>query len=114
MAPCAPLYGSVTCATASFPPFHYGYWDTPAGHRPDGAGRAANEATVTDWDPVSKQPIYKTCAARITLIERGVGRPAPAPTVTASAPVGSDGTTAATGERSSHATEIIVGEEGRQ
>ncbi|MEU2060798.1 nitrate reductase [Streptomyces sp. NPDC013455] len=56
-----------------FLPFHYGYWDTPAGHRPagDGPGRAANEGTVTDWDPVSKQPLFKTCAARVTLVERG-------------------------------------------
>ncbi|WP_251091822.1 nitrate reductase [Streptomyces sp. Caat 7-52] len=56
-----------------FLPFHYGYWDTPAGHRPadDGPGRAANETTITDWDPVSKQPLFKTCAARVTLVERG-------------------------------------------
>ncbi|MEU0441811.1 nitrate reductase [Streptomyces sp. NPDC006186] len=55
-----------------FLPFHYGYWDTPGGHRPegDGAGRAANEATVTDWDPVSKQPLFKTCAARVVLVAR--------------------------------------------
>lgn len=53
-----------------FLPFHYGYWDTPAGHRPpdDGPGRAANETTVTDWDPVSKQPLFKTGAARVTLV----------------------------------------------
>ncbi|MEV5175417.1 molybdopterin-dependent oxidoreductase [Streptomyces flaveolus] len=56
-----------------FVPFHYGYWDTPGGHRPagDGPGRAANEGTVTDWDPVSKQPLFKTCAARVTLVARG-------------------------------------------
>ncbi|MDQ0597189.1 anaerobic selenocysteine-containing dehydrogenase [Streptomyces canus] len=55
-----------------FVPFHYGYWDTPEGHRPpDGrAGRAANEGTITDWDPVSKQPLFKTCAARVTLVAR--------------------------------------------
>ncbi|MET9580443.1 nitrate reductase [Streptomyces massasporeus] len=55
-----------------FLPFHYGYWDTPAGHRPpdDGPGRAANETTVTDWDPVSKQPLFKTGAARVTLVAR--------------------------------------------
>ncbi|MEU9206414.1 nitrate reductase [Streptomyces sp. NPDC048415] len=55
-----------------FLPFHYGYWDTPAGHRPpdDGAGRAANESTVTDWDPVSKQPLFKAGAARVTLVAR--------------------------------------------
>ncbi|MFG2352095.1 molybdopterin oxidoreductase family protein [Streptomyces sp. NPDC048521] len=56
-----------------FVPFHYGYWDTPAGHRPadDGAGRAANEGTITEWDPASKQPLFKTCAARVTLVEPG-------------------------------------------
>ncbi|MGW4895697.1 molybdopterin oxidoreductase family protein [Kitasatospora sp. NPDC004240] len=71
-----------------FVPFHYGYWDTPAGHRPGGAGgRAANETTVTDWDPVSKQPLFKTAAARVTLVERGDGTAAPAPTTTASAPL---------------------------
>ncbi|MFE0455259.1 molybdopterin oxidoreductase family protein [Streptomyces sp. NPDC058914] len=59
-----------------FLPFHYGYWDTPEGYRPpDGvAGRAANETTVTDWDPVSKQPLFKTGAARVTLVaRRGTG-----------------------------------------
>ena len=55
-----------------FLPFHYGYWDTPAGHRPPdgGPGRAANETTVTDWDPVSKQPLFKSGAARVTLVTR--------------------------------------------
>ncbi|MFG3722996.1 molybdopterin oxidoreductase family protein [Streptomyces massasporeus] len=58
-----------------FLPFHYGYWDTPAGHRPPdgGPGRAANEATVTDWDPVSKQPLFKSGAARVTLVARRAG-----------------------------------------
>ncbi|SOE58825.1 Molydopterin dinucleotide binding domain-containing protein [Streptomyces sp. OV198] len=59
-----------------FVPFHYGYWDTKAGHGPDGdtPGRAANETTVTDWDPASKQPLFKTAAAALHLVERG-GRP---------------------------------------
>ena len=48
-----------------FLPFHYGYWDTPGGYQPDGAGRAANELTLTDWDPPSKQPIFKTAAANV-------------------------------------------------
>ncbi|MEU2122602.1 molybdopterin oxidoreductase family protein [Nocardia niwae] len=44
-----------------FIPFHYGYWD-----RGDGAhDRAANELTRTDVDPASKQPLFKTAAARI-------------------------------------------------
>ena len=72
-----------------FVPFHYGYWDTEAGHEPDGAGRAANELTITDWDPASKQPLFKTAAARLERVEAAEGRPAPAPTTTGSAPVAS-------------------------
>ncbi|MDT0446749.1 molybdopterin oxidoreductase family protein [Streptomyces johnsoniae] len=58
-----------------FLPFHYGYWDTPEGHRPPAGepGRAANETTVTDWDPVSKQPLFKTAAARVARAEPGAG-----------------------------------------
>jgi hypothetical protein len=41
-----------------FVPFHYGYWDVEAGA---GQERAANEMTVTDWDPVSKQPLCGWC-----------------------------------------------------
>ncbi|MFI8962580.1 molybdopterin oxidoreductase family protein [Streptomyces sp. NPDC053493] len=71
-----------------FVPFHYGYWDTESGKGPgDGApGRAANELTVTDWDPASKQPLFKVSAADLVLVERADGRPSPAPTTTASAP----------------------------
>jgi anaerobic selenocysteine-containing dehydrogenase len=47
-----------------FVPFHYGYWDLgDAG--PTGRGRAANELTITAWDPVSKQPLFKTAAVRV-------------------------------------------------
>ncbi|WP_327425408.1 nitrate reductase [Streptomyces sp. NBC_01707] len=72
-----------------FVPFHYGYWDTPAGSGPDETtpGRAANETTITAWDPASKQPLFKTAAAALILIERGNGKRAPAPTNTASAPM---------------------------
>jgi anaerobic selenocysteine-containing dehydrogenase len=66
-----------------FLPFHYGYWDTEAGHEPGGNPRAANELTLTDWDPASKQPLFKTAAARIELLET-CDTPAPAPTNTAS------------------------------
>ena len=69
-----------------FVPFHYGYWDTDGGHEPDGEGRAANELTITDWDPASKQPIFKTAAAAITKVRDGDG-PSAAPTTTGSAPV---------------------------
>ncbi|MDQ0797842.1 molybdopterin oxidoreductase family protein [Streptomyces sp. B1I3] len=73
-----------------FVPFHYGYWDTPGGSAPDGRTppRAANETTITDWDPVSKQPLFKTAAAALTLIAKSDGTPSPAPTTTASAPAG--------------------------
>jgi anaerobic selenocysteine-containing dehydrogenase len=45
----------------AFVPFHYGYWDVgdPA------EARAANELTISHWDPVSKQPMFKTAAARV-------------------------------------------------
>ncbi|MDX3540344.1 molybdopterin dinucleotide binding domain-containing protein [Streptomyces sp. MB09-01] len=66
-----------------FLPFHYGYWDAPEG---TGHHRAANELTPTAWDPASKQPLFKTGAARITLAAQLSG-PAPAPTTTASTPV---------------------------
>ncbi|PRY32171.1 molybdopterin oxidoreductase family protein [Pseudosporangium ferrugineum] len=50
-----------------FVPFHYGYFDVdPAGRTP----RAANELTVTAWDPVSKQPLFKTAAVRVARLSR--------------------------------------------
>jgi anaerobic selenocysteine-containing dehydrogenase len=54
-----------------FVPFHYGYWDTdqPGGPHGEDAGRAANEMTITDWDPVSKQPLFKLAAARVERME---------------------------------------------
>ncbi|NJQ06298.1 molybdopterin oxidoreductase family protein [Streptomyces lonarensis] len=69
-----------------FLPFHYGYWDTPGGDHPGGAPRAANELTPTDWDPVSKQPLFKSGAARLVRVAPGAG-PAAAPTTAASAPL---------------------------
>jgi anaerobic selenocysteine-containing dehydrogenase len=48
-----------------FLPFHYGYWDQPNNdHR-----RAANELTITGWDPISKQPHFKFAAVRIDKVE---------------------------------------------
>ena len=71
-----------------FLPFHYGYWDTPGQQKPgDGHGRAANELTLTTWDAVSKQPIFKTAAAAVRRIDAAGGVPSAAPTTTASAPV---------------------------
>lgn len=55
-----------------FLPFHYGYWDGPGGFEPAGGadGTAANELTMTDWDPASKKPLFKTAAGRIERIAR--------------------------------------------
>jgi anaerobic selenocysteine-containing dehydrogenase len=52
-----------------FLPFHYGYFDTSGGREPAQEGRAANELTLTDWDPVSKQPLYKTSAAAVVRVD---------------------------------------------
>lgn len=54
-----------------FLPFHYGYWDTENAE----CDRAANELTLTDWDPVSKQPIFKTAAARLAVAPTGAESP---------------------------------------
>jgi anaerobic selenocysteine-containing dehydrogenase len=66
-----------------FTPFHYGYWDAE-GRDHD---RAANELTITAWDPVSKQPLYKVTAVSVTKVADGHAASL-APTTTASAPVG--------------------------
>jgi anaerobic selenocysteine-containing dehydrogenase len=42
-----------------FIPFHYGYWDDQT------RSRAANELTLSEWDPVSKQPHFKYAAVNI-------------------------------------------------
>ena len=62
---------------------------------PDGApATAANEMTLTSWDPVSKQPLFKTSSARVTkLADAPARRPSPAPTVGGPAPVGPGATT---------------------
>jgi len=85
-----------------FIPFHYGYWDRASA---DGHHRAANELTITDWDPVSKQPIFKTAAAQVTRVGAG-STPAPAPTTAASAPVGS-GVPETAGGSSATAVELL-------
>lgn len=64
---------------AVFVPFHYG--DVDRDGRPS---RAANELTITAWDPVSKQPAFKGGAVRVTRVAAGDG-PSPAPDNTASA-----------------------------
>jgi anaerobic selenocysteine-containing dehydrogenase len=57
-----------------FVPFHYGYWDTdtPAGPG-DFEGRAANELTLTAWDPVSKQPLFKAGAVAVERLPAATG-----------------------------------------
>jgi len=71
-------------AGAVFAPFHYGTWDL-SDVEADPAPRQANELTMTVWDPVSKQPYFKTSACRIAKVRDGDG-PSPAPTTAASAP----------------------------
>jgi ferredoxin-nitrate reductase len=44
-----------------FIPFHYGYFDDDKKNY----HRAANELTLTSWDPVSKQPHFKYAAVKI-------------------------------------------------
>lgn len=75
---------------AVFAPFHYGRWDPDqlAPHA-DADHRTANEMTMTVWDPVSKQPTFKTAACRVTRLRAGDG-PSPAPTTTASGPAARD------------------------
>jgi ferredoxin-nitrate reductase len=96
-----------------FAPFHYGYWDQQGGDGPDGRPRAANELTITEWDPVSKQPLFKVGAVKVTKVADANGEASSAPTNTASAPVaeGSDGPTptATTGNGAADVTETTKG-----
>ncbi|MFV2112971.1 molybdopterin dinucleotide binding domain-containing protein [Micromonospora sp. LOL_025] len=66
-----------------FVPFHYGWFDQdPADRTP----RAANELTVTAWDPVSKQPIFKVAAVSVAKLADSGGVLSPAPKVGGSEP----------------------------
>jgi anaerobic selenocysteine-containing dehydrogenase len=49
-----------------FVPFHYGYWDAES----EEYHRAANELTISGWDPVSKQPYFKYAAVQVRRAER--------------------------------------------
>jgi anaerobic selenocysteine-containing dehydrogenase len=70
-----------------FAPFHYGYWDARCdGVAGDAPTRAANELTITDWDPVSKQPVLKVAAVRVSRLESQASY-STAPTQMASRPV---------------------------
>jgi anaerobic selenocysteine-containing dehydrogenase len=53
-----------------FAPFHYGYWDDEYSEY----SRAANELTITEWDPVSKQPHFKFAAVSVTKIDPDAAR----------------------------------------
>jgi anaerobic selenocysteine-containing dehydrogenase len=80
-----------------FLPFHYGYWDSAGSASGDGHTRAANELTITAWDPVSKQPIFKVAAVRLVKEADSGGRPSPAPTVGGPAPLDGSGIPATVG-----------------
>ena len=62
---------------AVFVPFHYGDLDpVPDSDEPprrNDRHRAANELTITAWDPVSKQPTFKSGAVRVRAAEAGEG-----------------------------------------
>jgi ferredoxin-nitrate reductase len=91
-----------------FAPFHYGYFDSDG---PGGRPRAANELTITEWDPASKQPLYKVGAVKVTKVADAGGTPAPAPTTTASAPA-SDGSVQETAGGRDAEVKETVGKEG--
>jgi predicted molibdopterin-dependent oxidoreductase YjgC len=89
-----------------FAPFHYGAWDLDA-LQPADQHRQANELTQTVWDPISKQPIFKTAACRVSRVSTGSG-PAPAPTTAASAPVPETGVPATAAGPGANASEHVV------
>lgn len=88
-----------------FVPFHYGYWDLDKLH--DQHDRAANEMTITEWDPASKQPIYKTAACRIEKVADADGKVSPAATTTASRSLKAMAPTV--GGAAAQATEVMGG-----
>ncbi len=92
-----------------FAPFHYGYFDQTGDEGPDRPPRAANELTITEWDPVSKQPLFKVGAVKVTKVAASEGAPAPAPTNTASAPVAKDSVPGTAGGARAEATEALEG-----
>ena len=61
----APVRLTAIGAGTVFAPFHYGYWDAPEGAE-QRHPTAANELTATEWDPVSKQPLFKTGAVQVS------------------------------------------------
>jgi predicted molibdopterin-dependent oxidoreductase YjgC len=88
-----------------FAPFHYGYWDSGRSG-PDGHPTAANELTMTEWDPVSKQPLFKNAAVRVEKVADGTG-PSPAPTTAASRPTDVSGVPVTVGGGDAEASESM-------
>jgi len=60
-----------------FVPFHYGDLDpvpdADEPPRPASRSRAANELTISAWDPVSKQPTFKSGEVRVRPVPPGEG-----------------------------------------
>jgi anaerobic selenocysteine-containing dehydrogenase len=83
-----------------FLPFHYGWFDQDHNDR---TPRAANELTITAWDPVSKQPIFKVAAVAVAKLADGGGQPSPAPAIGGSAPVAGTTVPATVGEPAAEA-----------
>src|SRR4030095_13420889 len=77
----APARISGIRAGVVFIPFHYGYWDTDPMTASDHPLRPANELTITAWDPVSKQPLFKVAAVALSKVADGEGTPSSAPTI---------------------------------
>jgi len=75
----APVRIGLIAAGTVFVPFHYGSFDVDVS-QPAGRTGQANELTMTIWDPVSKQPYFKTAACRITkIVPAPPQEPAPGP-----------------------------------
>jgi predicted molibdopterin-dependent oxidoreductase YjgC len=93
-----------------FSPFHYGYFDDPNGSGPNGSAHAANELTLTEWDPVSKQPYFKAGAVRVVKLANAGGVPSPAPMIGGAAPLIAPNSVAPTsGGRTAEAVSTIEG-----
>lgn len=87
-----------------FAPFHYGYFDQD---KVNGHARAANELTITDWDSVSKQPLFKAGAVKVMKVADSDGTPSPAPTSTASKPAGNGSVPETVGGDGAEASETV-------
>jgi anaerobic selenocysteine-containing dehydrogenase len=90
-----------------FAPFHYGYWDIEGG---EGGDRAANELTITAWDPVSKQPMFKSAAVSVSRLDDGGGTVSLAPTTGASAPVDDIGMVTESGPYTGRTSSVTDGD----